>query len=158
MEVSAKKSKIVTPYEPLSKLIADKVEGNKAKASRLGKLLGAGTVGGKRRTTSILDDRVKKFRLKKHRVRQLGRHGLSQQHAARAVGMPSVSYSAELTGFSDSTLTAVRRDVAFAATPSTAGGHFEHALLAIDGARGRLDPAFNVGRERFTTSGSTRRR
>lgn len=93
-------------------------------------------------STIMLDERAKKFRTKKHRIRQIGNHGLSRKHAARAVGMLSISYAAELTGFSDSTLTTVRRDIAFAATLATSGGQFEHALLAIDGAKGRLDPAF----------------
>ena len=58
--------------------------------------------------------------------------------------MPSMSYGLDAVGASDATLAAMRRPIAFAATPSTSGGNLDTTLSAIDGATGQLDPAFNA--------------
>ena len=96
MTISSAKSGIVSSLPVLSAMAARRVEGRKVKAADEGKLLGAGTVAGRRRTTRNTGARVQKFSLKKKRIKALGDHGLSRVDAARATGMPAMGYSGDI--------------------------------------------------------------
>ena len=123
----------------------------KIKATRRGKLLGYETSAGKARNAAGIKKRIQKFQPKAARIKRLRGMGVDAKTLARATGMPSMAYGLDAVGASDTTLTAMRRAVAFASTPPTAGGNLDASLTAMDGAAGRLDPAFSAHAQPITT-------
>ena len=147
MQVSASKSVVASSSAGAAAIMETVVAGSTVRAishrgGQVAKMLGVGTVGGAARTTKIFDKRVASFKVKKHKSQKLRAQGFQVANAVRATAMPSMGYGLETAGVSDSKLSNLRRTVCNAA--STGGGSFECELMAKDGRRGRLDPAFDA--------------
>ena len=76
--------------------------------------------------------RISKFRVKAGRIKKLRSAGINVKTIARATGMPAMAYGLDALGASNSTLTTMRRAVAFATSPSTAGGNLDCTLMAME--------------------------
>ena len=107
-------------------------------------MLGVGSVGGGKRTTKVFKKRLASFKKKVQKFDRLAAEGFSVRTAVRATAMPSIGYALEAAGLSNTALADVRRVVTRAAGTSTAGGNIDCELLAKDGKRGRLDPAYDA--------------
>ena len=70
--------------------------------------------------------------------------GVDVQQMARAAGPPMFLYSNENYGLSDTALHSSRTSVAAAASSATCGKHPDIILYILDGASGKLDPAFDA--------------
>ena len=117
-------------------------EGKIRPATGPAKMLGVGTVGGKARTTKVFQKRLTAYRSKKRRVKTLAAAGFKTRNAVRATAMPSIGYGVEAMGVADTPLKKTRKLVLSAASSETAGGCVDAEFFAIDGNKGRLDPAF----------------
>ena len=63
---------------------------------------------------------------------------------ARATGTAAVVYGCEVMGIADTQLHAARVQVARAAAPAASGKNPDLTLIAVDGDRGTVDPAFEA--------------
>ena len=70
--------------------------------------------------------------------------GTNVQQMARAAGTPMFLYSNECYGLSDTALHTARSSVASATANATYGKQLDLVLYVIDGAAGKLDPAFDA--------------
>ena len=70
--------------------------------------------------------------------------GTDVQQMARASGTPMFLYSNECYGLSDTALHASRSSVASATANATFGKQLDLVLCLMDGASGKLDPAFDA--------------
>jgi hypothetical protein len=70
--------------------------------------------------------------------------GVEVQQMARAAGTPMFLYGNENFGLSDTALQTSRSSVAATASSATCGKQPDITLYAIDGASGKLDPAFTA--------------
>ena len=70
--------------------------------------------------------------------------GADVAQMARAVGTPMFLYSNENVGLSGTALQQARSSVAAAESNATFGKQPDIALYVIDGASGKLDPAFHA--------------
>ena len=91
------------------------------KPVRAAKLLGVAFGGGRRRSTVVIQHRLKQFRDKTAKVRQLRRQRLSAVQYVRTAGIPSLLYGADTTGVADSTIDRVRASAAAMVAPQGAG-------------------------------------
>ena len=77
--------------------------------------------------------------------------GTDVQQIARAAGTPMFLYSNECYGLSDTALHAAHSSVATASASATHGKQLDVVLYVMDGASGKLDPAFDAHTGPFRT-------
>ena len=70
--------------------------------------------------------------------------GIETAQVVRAVAVPSILYSVETTGISDTALNTARSVVSVAGNANTGGRQPDLALAISDGANRTLDPAFEA--------------
>eukprot|EP00973_Karenia_brevis_P005481 746499-Karenia_brevis.AAC.1 len=88
----------------LAKQVAAVCRSRKIKPARHAKLLGTGTVGGRRRTTYVMRVRRHNFTKTVGKLHVLRRAGVNTRQMVRAAGTPALMYGAEVAGLSDSAL------------------------------------------------------
>ena len=108
------------------------------------KLLGCDFVGGARRSTIQFQVRHGVFRCMRPQFLVLRKAGVDVQQMARAAGTPMFLYGNENFGLSNTALQASRSSVAASASSATCGKQPDVTLYVIDGASGKLDPAFTA--------------
>ena len=84
------------------------------------------------------------FRCMRPQFLALRTAGTNVQQMARAAGTPMFLYSNECYGLSDTALHTSRSSVASAAANATYGKQLDLVLYVMDGASGKLDPAFDA--------------
>ena len=150
LEISAKKSVAVASRPLVARLLATqtRLTRNRArpaattfKAVRATKLLGAACSGGRRRSTRTLQGRLKDLRRRMPRIRAFRCAGGNATLYARTAALPATTYGIEVQGMADTQLLQLRRLVANAMSPPTAGRnpilvHFVAAATGTD-----ADPA-----------------
>ena len=144
LDVSAKKSGIVAGRPRLARHIAGSLRSQKARPMPHAKLLGTGAAGCRRRSTYTIKVRQWAFTKTIGRYHSLRQSGVNVRQMVRAAGPPAMLYGVETIGLSDSSLQVTRSRVAIAAAPQAGGKNPDLTLLALDGANGCLDPAFDV--------------
>ena len=144
MRLSITKSCFISSSQPIATRAASLTRCRGIKGVGRGKMLGYETTAGRGRVTSGIKKRISKFKVKANRIKKLRGTGINVKAITRATGMPAMAYGLDATGASDSMLATIRRTVAHATTPSTAGGNLDCTLMAMDGAAGRLDPVFDA--------------
>ena len=144
MNVSAKKSVVVSSLPTAAVAIAEGIETKKVSPTFHAKGLGADIVGGSKRCTQQQRKRLKVFSDKRESFHSLRQAGGNTQQIARAVGPPSTLYTVDCFGISNAALQQVRSSVAASASTDTAGKNPDAVLYAIDGQFGTLDPAFDA--------------
>ena len=137
MKLSITKSCFLSSEQPIAERAATLTRCKCIQRASRGKMLGYETAAGRGRVMSGIRKRISKFRVKAGRIKKLRSAGINVKTIARATGMPAMAYGLDALGASNSTLTTMRRAVAFATTPSTAGGNLDCTLMAMDGAAGR---------------------
>eukprot|EP00973_Karenia_brevis_P028103 3871746-Karenia_brevis.AAC.1 len=142
MSVSIKKSKVVASRACITEAILEAAVSSRVTAGSRAKLLGTDTVGGRRRCTVTFRQRVKAFSSTIGKYVALRKIGANSAQMVRTAGTPAIMYGCETFGVADSALALARSKVAKAASPEACGRNPELALLALDGERGTLDPAF----------------
>ena len=86
LEVSAKKSTVVGATQTIARSIAAASTTKACTPARHAKLLGVGSVGGRRRTTLVMQQRANNFRKKIPRIRALRQAGVSAMRLVRTSG------------------------------------------------------------------------
>jgi len=144
MEVSAKKSKVLSGRAAIAVAVANGVRCKKVSPTSHAKLLGIDTVGGRRRSTITFQHRLQAFSNIVPRFQAIRRTGVNSKQMVRAAGPPAILYGCEVMGISDSALSVTRGRVAAAAAPAAGGKNPDRTLYALDGNSGTLDPAFEA--------------
>ncbi len=124
--------------------IAEQVKNEVIKPAFHAKLLGSDFVGGARRSTIQFQVRHQTFKCMRLQFLALKTAGADVAQMARAAGTPKFLYSNENFGLSDTALQQSRTSVASAGSNATFGKQPDIALYIIDGANGKLDPAFQA--------------
>jgi hypothetical protein len=143
LEVSAKKSKVVANRGQLAMAAVQYMRSQKAHPASHAKLLGTGTVGGRRRSTYVQRVRLHHFTKTIGRFHVMRAAGVNAKQMVRAAGTPAILYGIETIGISDTALQTTRSRVAAAAAPQAGGKNPDLTLYALDGSSGTLDPAFD---------------
>ena len=143
MQVSKKKSNVVASSPAIAVAIAQRVKNKVVKPAFHAKLLGSDLVGGMRRSTQQHQNRLGVFRCMRPQFLALRNAGADVRQIAQAAGAPMFLYSNENYGLSDSALHTSRTSVAAASSSNTCGKHPDLILYILDGASGKLDPAFD---------------
>jgi endonuclease/exonuclease/phosphatase family metal-dependent hydrolase len=144
MIVSVKKSVVLANTLRLAKLAALQMKVKKLRPVKAAKLLGTGVVGGRRRTTKVLQGRLKAFKKYAHRFHRLRAAGTSTLGMVRAIGPPSVLYGVETMGLASTALYNTRTAFAKAGAPQAGGKNPDAVLYFLDGTTGTLDAAFEA--------------
>ena len=84
-----------------------------------GKLLGTDSVGGSRRSTRTLFERISAFSATMPRIKVLRKTGVNSPQMVRMTGPPAVMYCVSIMGGPDSALFQVRKTGASAAAPTS---------------------------------------
>ena len=90
----------------------------------------------------VLKERLKKFRARVPRIRQLRSHGVNAILLTQAAGSPMITYGVEASGYSDSMLEQARRTTATAVAALGGGENYEAVLHVADAGGSTVDPAF----------------
>ena len=96
LEVSAKKSTVLASRPSIAVMSAQRMA--KVRAAKHAKLLGASTVGGRRRSVRSLKVRLHAFTKMVKRIHVLRKAGVRTCQIVRAAGTPSVMYGSEIAG------------------------------------------------------------
>ena len=144
MEVSIKKSACLASNSSISKLTLQKA-GTKVKtAVKFSKMLGAGFVGGGRRSTKVFQQRLKVVKSRTPRYHRLSRAGVKVAGIARAAATPAIMYGVDVFGLADTPLHGARSIVAHMGAPPGSGKSVDMVLHLLDGPVGTLDPMFDA--------------
>ena len=144
MEVSSTKSKVLAGRPALAAAVVAGVTSKKVSVATHAKLLGTDSVGGRRRATTVAQQRLASFTAVVPRFQSLRRLGVNSRQMVRSAGPPAILYGCEIMGVADTVLQTIRSRVARAAAPQAGGKSPDMVLLVMDGPFGTLDPAFHA--------------
>ena len=144
LEVSAKKSGVLTAKPSLTEKIVGMDSTGKLQALKTGKVLGVVGSGGARRCTVGQEERLASTKARVPRVHAMRRAGVCATHMAQSSFSAAMLYDACCHGVSDSMLKRIRITSADGLAPPTRGKHHEMVLYAADAAGTRIDPAFDA--------------
>ena len=144
LEVSAKKSGVVTSKPKLADKIVAMDSTGKMKALKVGKVLGVCGTGGVRRCTEGQRSRVSAAGERNVRIHAMRNAGVCAAHVVRTTFPASMLFDACCNGVADGMLRTMRTTAARGMAPPTRGKNYELVLYAGDSAGGRADPAFEA--------------
>ena len=142
LEVSTSKSVLIASSPSLGKGTAANFQAAKLRLVRQGKMLGAATTAGARRSTAVLKDRILKTRQRLPRVAVLRRCGVRTDVWMRLAGNPGMLYSIDTVGVSNTMLLQQRRVAARAIAAPGHGKSLDLTLWVADIHGQRTDPAY----------------
>ena len=159
LEVSTKKSVAIASRPRLAQVLAARTKvfrgsgtptrhsGHAApsrcafKAVRASKLLGAPFGGGRRRSARTLHTRLKDLQCRLPRIRAFRITGGDAFAYARTAALPAATYGIDIQGVADTQLVQLRRALAKAVSPPTAGRNPDLVHFAAAAAGDDVDPA-----------------
>jgi len=144
LEVSIAKSVTGASRYSIAELTASFTTTGKLKPVRAAKLLGAPSGGGKRRAVKVSWARVRKFGRRVRKIHVLRKLSINTRIVVRAAGTPAITYGCEISGMSDSHLSAARTAIATAIAPASGGKNAEMVLFAMDANGSTVDPAYDA--------------
>ena len=121
--------------------------GLKIPYSARNKSLGIGLGSGVVRNVKVINKRLKTFRQRLRRYKQLKKNGVDTARVIRTGGGKSLTYGQYATGTSPALLLMQRRTVSQATAPASgsAGQNLDLALMLADGSpNGKADPAYDA--------------
>ena len=146
-ELSRTKCVCTASTDTLGKALELRWSPLEVKYKRYVKSLGVGLGGGTRRTTKVLSDRLRKFKMRIPKFKRLRRLGICPARIIRTGGKAGFVYGQAIMGVPDHLLRDQRRAVAAAAAleHGSGGQQLDLALVIADGGpRGSADPAFDA--------------
>ena len=144
LEVSKKKSVIVSSRRALTRFISRQSRSKSVKAVKQAKLLGSASCAGSKRCTGLQAKRLCDFKKVGKRITKLRKAGFNSKLMARAAGTQAVTYSYDICGVAPTRLKYTRSAISKAASAAGGGKNAELALYTLDGNSGTLDPAFEA--------------
>ena len=144
LEVSAKKSGLVTAKPTLAQKVIGMDSTGKLQKLKLGKVLGVVGSGGAKRCIEGQKTRLKTAAEKIDRVHTMRKAGVCTTHIVKATFPAIMTYDACCNGVADGMLRSMRTTTARGLAPPTRGKNSELVLYVADAAGGRADPAFEA--------------
>ena len=111
---------------------------------RAARLLGADNAAGRRRSTIVLQGRVRGVKRRIGKFQHMRKQGVSARTLTRASATSSMTYAADAMGVSDTILARMRNVGAKAVAAPTAGKNIDLVFLTVDLHDGTCDPAFSA--------------
>ena len=144
MQVAPKKSFALAGRPTLSRALCSALPQRTVSHATSAKLLGADNASGRRRSTRVVQARIKQVKKSCHKYRRLRRLGFNTRLMAQTAANPKMCYGVESMGVSDSVLHSMRTSMSHLLSPSNHGKNADLVLLAHDLSCGTVDPAFNA--------------